>query len=108
MIHWANQMFYDEKITKKNSISQMMLRNTITKRHLYCVVLSTNPNNLLDIIRTKEFKLPCYRDTQFYVLGLASGYDQAVSLVLQIVDEVYQATGDVNVREYYKDRWRIC
>lgn len=59
-------------------------------------------------MNVNELKFPYYKGQKIYVLGLTFGRENAISLVAQIIDEVYQNTGDVKVREYYQDRWDIC
>ena len=37
---------------------------------------------------------------EMYVVGLAKGRDEALNLVRDIIDEVYNATGGFDIREY--------
>ena len=37
---------------------------------------------------------------EIYVVGLAKGRDEALNLVRDIIDEVYNATGGFDIREY--------
>jgi hypothetical protein len=37
-----------------------------------------------------------------YILGVASGYKEAVELITQMITEVYTATGGYDVKTYYK------
>ena len=40
------------------------------------------------------------------IIGLAKGYDEALALVRDIVDETYQNTGSVDVWRYLKEERR--
>ena len=72
---------------------------------VYCILLSTNPESLLDIMNVNQLKFSYYKKQELYILGLAKSYEEALSLVKDIVEETYRETGDVKLREYYQDRW---
>ena len=40
------------------------------------------------------------------MIGLSFGWLEAVELVREIVDEVYQVTGGVDVISYLRGKWR--
>ena len=43
---------------------------------------------------------------QMQIIGLAKGYAEALELVCSIIEEVYQNTGDVDVKSYLRGRKR--
>ena len=43
---------------------------------------------------------------QMQIIGLAKGYAEALELVRSIIEEVYQNTGDVDVKSYLRGRKR--
>ena len=43
-------------------------------------------------------------EEDIFVVGLASGYEDAVYLVEEIIREVYEKTGDVDIRSYIRDQ----
>lgn len=108
MIKWAKEMYFDQHVkTRKRRIIRAVKARRLMPG-IYCIALSTNPENLLDVIRVDELKFPYYERQEIYVLGLALGRESAVTLVAQMIDEVYRNTGDVKVRDYYQDRWNLC
>ena len=61
------------------------------------------------IIRTEYSELmqksyPGKKEMQ--IIGLAKGYAEALELVRSIIEEVYQNTGDVDVKSYLRGRKR--
>ena len=38
------------------------------------------------------------------IIGLAGDKDEAVDMVVEIIQEVYDATGDFRIEEYWKNR----
>lgn len=108
MIRWANKMYFDQALNLKKRRIMWAVKARRLMPGIYCIALSTNPENLLDIIRVDELRFPYYDRQEIYILGLTLGRDSAMKLVAQMVDEVYQKTGDVKVREYYQNRWDLC
>jgi len=43
---------------------------------------------------------------EMQIIGLAKGYAEALELVRSIIEEVYQNTGDVDVKSYLRGRKR--
>lgn len=70
----------------------------------FLVMLPSNSSNVLDILQANYLNQPHFRKKYYkqeiYVVGIAKGRDEALELVRQIVDEVYQATGGFDVSGY--------
>ena len=47
-----------------------------------------------------ELIQPHYKKEEFLILGIASGYEEALQLIEQITGECLDARGDCNLREY--------
>ncbi len=73
---------------------------------IYLLALPSNPENLLDIIPAKDLLQKGYPKETLRIIGLAKGKKEALALVTQIVDEVFQETGDVKLVDYLKEKWR--
>lgn len=108
MIKWAKKMYFDTHVKKRKRRIMWAVKAGKVLPGIYCITLSSNPHNLLDIIEVNQFQFPYYKKQEIYVLGLTLGKANAYELVTQMIDEVYKSTGDVKVREYYKNRWDVC
>lgn len=73
--------------------------------NLFLIVLSTNPDNMLDIIPQWEVMQKGYPNENIQVVGLANGKKEAISVVQFIVEQVLQETGSADVRPYLNQRW---
>lgn len=74
---------------------------------IYVIAFASNRQNLLDIIPAWELMQKSYPGKkQMQIIGLAKGYAEALELVRSIIDEVYQNTGDVDVKSYLRGRKR--
>ena len=68
---------------------------------IYVIALSSNPDNLLDIIPAWELRQKHYPKSDMLVVGIDKGYDNAIELAGKIVKDVYHKTGDFNIRDYF-------
>ena len=56
--------------------------------------------NVYLITPARKLVQPHYKDEEFLVLGMASGYEDALQLIERITGECLKARGDCNLREY--------
>jgi len=67
---------------------------------VYLITLSSNNENLLDIFDSSLILQPHYKREDMFIVGIACGYDEAVEVATQIIDELYRNTGDFDIRQY--------
>lgn len=72
---------------------------------LYLITLSTNPDNMLDLILEKEALQTCYKKQGLKVVGIASGKKEAIDLIQLIIEESMRETGSADVREFLRKKW---
>ena len=73
----------------------------------HVIAFASNRQNLLDIIPAWELMQKSYPGKkEMQIIGLAKGYAEALELVRSIIEEVYQNTGDVDVKSYLRGRKR--
>ena len=68
--------------------------------NVYLITPARNPADQLDIFDARQLVQPHYKDEEFLVLGMASGYEDALQLIERITGECLIASGDCNLREY--------
>ena len=68
--------------------------------NVYLITPARNPADQLDIFDARQLAPPHYKDEEFLVLGMASGYEDALQLIERITGECLKARGDCNLREY--------
>lgn len=108
---WYKNLYLGENVAPE----ARRIVNKIKKKKLtpdiYLIALASNSKNLLDVIPTWELLQSGYPTDNVRIIGLAQGKQEALELVVSIVDEVYQKTGNVNLQEYLKqmhldEKWR--
>lgn len=67
---------------------------------VYLLTLSRNPSDLLEIYEAKQLTWKYYRTHPPYVVGIAGSHEEAVALVVRIVEECLQERGDCCLKEY--------
>ena len=60
----------------------------------------------LEFYSTLMFRQGSVIDDDIFVVGIAGGYDDALYLVEEIAKEVYEKTGDLDIRSYIRERER--
>ena len=68
--------------------------------NVYLTTPARNPADQLDIFDARQLVQPHYKDEEFLVLGMASGYEDALQLIERVTGECLKARGDCNLREY--------
>ena len=68
--------------------------------NVYLITPARNPADQLDIFDARQLIQPHYKKEEFLILGIASGYEEALQLIEQITRECLDARDDCNLREY--------
>lgn len=103
---WYQEFYAGESIAgKKEKVKRKILRDA-GMMNIYIIALSSNPENLLDIIPSWELMQNCYPKSELLVVGVDRGYENAIELASVIIMDVYQETGTFQVRDYFLEKHR--
>ena len=95
---------YTSEILKKKK--EKILRNMEKGKYSFDLfVLTLNPEDgqHLEIYPACMFYQSVIKHEDLILVGIASGYEDALFLLEDIVDEVYEQTNDVDLRAYILD-----
>ena len=101
---WYEDLYVGDSIQDKTAKIKWKIRHNAGQINIYVITLASNSQNLLDIIPAHELMQKAYPKKDMYVVGLAQGYDEALEVVTQIIDEVYQQTGGFAIRPYLRTK----
>lgn len=101
---WYKNLYVGESIAKNKRRVIWKIKHNVGVLDIYIISFASNKDNLFDIIPARELLQKGYPKENIKIIGLAKGRDEAFELVQQIIDEIYQCTGDVNVWEYFKEK----
>lgn len=103
-MRWYHNLYLGSSIAHKAEKIKWKIRHNAGQIDIYVITLASNPKNLLDMIPAQELMQKAYPKENLYIIGLARGYEEAIELIRQIIDEVYQKTGVFSVSSYLKEK----
>ena len=103
-MYWYKKLYFGDNAIEKSKEIMRSLKKNEPCFGIYLVVISNMPGNLLDVldgpIRQKVRGLRHRDKSGRCIVGVASGYQDALLLVRRIIDEVYRETGGFDVAGY--------
>lgn len=101
MISWTSRLYVGENMKKKKETAVASINNREATFGVYCIAFASHSNNLFDIMDANELLFPHYKKMEMKIVGLAKGKEEAVNLVREMIMEVYNKTGNFDVRTYF-------
>ena len=100
-MQWAENLYLSDKTAKKKDKIIKKANRGVGMVSIYFITLASNRENLFDIFHAAHLKQPAFYKQDLYVVGIASGYEEALELVQRMIDDIYRKTGGFAVREYF-------
>ena len=101
LMQWAKHLYFSDKTAANKEKIKNKAERGDGMVSVYFIALASNPDNLFDIFHAAYLKQNAlYRQNPF-IVGIASGYEEAIELVQRIVEDIYRETGGFRVREYF-------
>lgn len=94
-IYWGDGM----KEKNPDKLKRKIEKNPLLSKY-YIIAFSDNPNDQLDIMSARQLVQPYYSRYPLHVIGVASGYDEALAIVEKMAQECLQVRGDCALGEY--------
>lgn len=99
-MNWYSELYIGERARPKAKKIIRKLKKNAGQVDIYLITLAANGQDMLDIINSAYLKQPAVRRNLPMIVGIASGYEEAVSLVQQMLSETYKETGGYRIPEY--------
>ena len=100
-MRWAKDLYLSEKTAKKKDKIIRKANRGVGMVSIYFISLASNEENLFDIFHAAHLKQPAFYKQNPFVVGIASGYEEALEMTRQMVEDIYRETGGLRVREYF-------
>lgn len=100
-MRWAQNLYLSEKTAKKKEKIIRKANRGAGMVSIYFITLASNSQNLFDIFHAAHLKQPAFYGQNPYVVGIASGYEEALFMLRQMIEDIYRETGAFRVREYF-------
>lgn len=88
---------------RKTEINKKLQKNKL-QPSVYVITLSQGKQNHLEYYSSLLLKQHIFDNASLFIVGIANGYDGALSLIERIAEEAYEKTGEVNLRKFLLDR----
>lgn len=105
-MRFYKHLYVSDSLKKKKEKIIAKLNKKKYPLSIYVVTLIEDGTNQLEFYSTLMFRQGSVIDEDIFVVGLASGYEDALYLVEDIVKEVYEKTGDLDIRAYIRGQER--
>ena len=100
-MQFSSNLFISEGLEEKKD---KIMKKMVKKRKIfpvYCITLPRNPHNLLEIIEYHQFLQKHYGIYEPYEVGIAGSKEEATTLVIKIIETVYNKTSGFDMKEYF-------
>lgn len=103
MKYYCN-LYLDEKTYLQKEEILHKIEEDQWQLEIYCIVLASNEKNHLEILHSALFLQKSIPKEKVFLVGIASGYYEALELVEKITEEVYDNTKGTDIRGYILDK----
>ncbi len=102
---FCRQLYLDEVTSKNFNSIRRKFRNEKYPSGTYAITLSKTSGRV-EYFDCKAFKQKYYKETGNYpmIIGLAKNADSAQNIVVEIIREAYEQTGNADVKAYLKEK----
>ena len=99
-MEFYRELYVSPSLKKREKKLVEDLKKKRFRPDLYLIVLAQGKQNPLELFSVLLLKQHIFEEAPLFVVGIADGYAGAVELTEQIVQDVYQNTKDVRLREF--------
>ena len=102
-MRYYKHLYLADGIKKKEKIIRKLEEKKL-QMNIHIITLARNEKNQLEIYNSMILLQPDFPHDDFFVVGLAKGYEDAVEMVEEIAQEVYNKTKGADIRSYILER----
>jgi hypothetical protein len=99
-MRWYRKLYIGKTARTKRYKIVWKVRRRAGMLGVYLITLASNEDNLLDIIDSSLLLQPHFKGEDFFIVGIACGYDEALEVTTKIIEELYAKTGGFKIRQY--------
>lgn len=104
---WYKNLYVGSQASEKRRQIIWKTRHKKLQQDVFLLTLPTNEKNQLDIISANLLLQPYFKKQEISIVGIAIGKDEAIEVLIQLVQDVYIETGQSSIREYLiKQDWK--
>lgn len=97
---WYRHLYMGEQARKNKHKIVKKIRYNQPQIDIYVITLAQNQYDLLDIYPAYVLLQKYFQKQEYFIVGIAKGYKEALEVVTRIVMEVYTQTGTFDIKKY--------
>lgn len=101
-MRWAVNLYTTEKTKKMLPRIMHKVRTGRIQSGIWLITIASNEQNLLDIFHGIHYVQPMFAKLNPDIVGVAESEEQVKALLLKITEDMYQKTGNFDVRSYFE------
>ncbi len=105
-MRYYKHLYLAKGIRKKEKIIRKLEENKL-QMNIHVITLARNEKNQLEIYHSMVLLQPNFPHDDLFVVGIAKGYEDAVEMVEEIAQEVYNKTKGADIRSYILEREQV-
>lgn len=98
---FSNELIISDGLHNKTKILNKINKGKVIPG-MYCIALPSNDNNLMDLYRYNELLQPAMKKLDIRIIGLAANKEDAMFMVVDMLEHTYKATGGFDLVGFYK------
>ncbi|MDO4519403.1 MAG: hypothetical protein Q4B47_03785 [Eubacteriales bacterium] len=102
MLTWMDHYLIDEEIKNPEKVRKKIDSGKLTG--IYLITLSSNQDNMLEIYAADLLKMKAQRDLCQPIVGIAKNRDNAIEMIVRILEESLQTEYAADLVNYLKNR----
>lgn len=99
-MRYYKHLYVAESLKKKKKKIISRLENRKYQLDIWLLVLPETENNQLEIMNPNLLLQKSYPRTEYFVVGIAKGFEEALEILEEIVQNVYNETRGADIRSY--------
>lgn len=103
-MRYYKHLYLSEGLEKKKKKIMQKMEEGKFLPEIFLVVLAPDEKNQLEIHRYFLLLQPVFHRENFFVVGISRGYEEALEVVEEIAQEVYNKTKSADIRSYILNR----
>lgn len=101
-IEWYKNLYVSPSAGKQKKKIMWKVTHKAGLLDTYLIILPHNGNNQLEILNSSQLLQRHYNDLTTYVVGIAVGYEEALSLIELMVNDIMIEKQEKNMRNYFE------
>lgn len=104
-MRWMNHLYTGDRASLREKELKAGIRDRKWSADTYVLMPASNPRDQVDILHANFLRQPHYRNQrELTIIGIASGKQDALNLLMRITDECVRLTGGADLRSYLEKR----